>query len=156
MARFRPLTQRDLYSCGPIAVMNALRWSGKRVPYGDLGKYKRMCRHKKDLGSLDRNIDKVLRRASGIRVRFRNGPRADVVDSWLRGGGAVVFSFNHARTSEKRVCRHVVLITRVTRKSYVTHNLSKGVGTKLWPKRSMHRYMREDGYVWLVSREEKK
>ena len=54
--------QKDLYSCGPVAILNALKWGGAKATYSKhINFLAQECRTSKD-GTEDKHFDRALRR----------------------------------------------------------------------------------------------
>lgn len=100
----RYVAQPDDYSCGPIAILNALKWAGldaslrESLPFLQFG-----CRTidpetPHDLesnGTTDTDFDRVLRYVlkGKFRVRRKKHPKLSDIENHCMGGGAVALSY---------------------------------------------------------------
>lgn len=104
--------QRDHYNCGPVAILNALRWAGINAPYASrIASLERWCRSEPpDQGCSDTNFDRALRRAgSGIfLVRRVYQPLPRDIKAHLGAGEAVIL--NYGWKDGDRYGRHFSLI----------------------------------------------
>ena len=88
--------QRDRYSCGPVAILNALRWAGMDARYEDYIDILRIvCQCEVGEGTNPADFDKALRfLATAIfRVRRVHRPRLGDIERHLREDGAVVINY---------------------------------------------------------------
>lgn len=58
---WRFIRQRDDYSCGPTAVLNAAKWAGLRYTYRDLDYLRTLCRTVPEHGTGDQDLENGLR-----------------------------------------------------------------------------------------------
>lgn len=104
--------QRDRYNCGPVAILNALRWAGENASYASRIAYlERLCKSQApDIGCNHTNFDRALRKAgSGIfLVRRVYQPQVREMEAHLKAGGAVVF--NYGWENRKKFGRHFTLL----------------------------------------------
>lgn len=56
----RYIKQRDDYSCGPVALINILKWLGRKCTYTDLAMVKRLCNCNQN-GTNSHNMENALR-----------------------------------------------------------------------------------------------
>jgi hypothetical protein len=106
--------QRDQFRCGPVAIMNALKWAGKKCSYDELrDPLTRSCKCKSPHGTKHRNFDAVLREAGKklYSVRRVYHPTLAEIESHLRGGGAIVLNY---KWGKNKYDRHFHLLTGVS------------------------------------------
>ena len=53
--------QQDQFSCGPVALLNAMKWAGKRVSYGDLPALRLACKCVPSTGTVASNLARASR-----------------------------------------------------------------------------------------------
>lgn len=91
--------QHDQFNCGPVALLNALKWAGYPYTLKDLPRLSRLCKCKPgDLGgTLTCDFDRALRRYKRLIVLPDDGPferpYISMIDEHLDLGGVVVFSY---------------------------------------------------------------
>lgn len=92
----RYIKQRDKYSCGPIALMNALKWAGatKISSYTMLPSWRNICRTKRIEGTSFTDLFRAAKTAKMfIPICVKKAkPRVKLadIDAHLRHGGAVI------------------------------------------------------------------
>lgn len=97
--------QPDKYSCGPTAILNAMKWAGldatsrNHLPYLQFSCRTIDLQHPEDFdsnGTLDSDFDRVLRYVgSGVfRVRRKKFPSAKELKKHLKKGGAVAICYH--------------------------------------------------------------
>lgn len=118
----RWIRQRNSYTCGPVAIMNLLKWLGEKVIYAkDFEYWKNKCKTQKYGTSLC-DFVKVLYKIEGIKISPRNVPNIGVLDEALLQGRAIVMKSAYI---EKGIyIGHYYLITETTDKSYYCINLN--------------------------------
>jgi predicted double-glycine peptidase len=118
----RWIRQRNNYSCGPVAIMNLLKWLGESVTYAnDYAYWLKQCKTAK-YGTSLYNFTRVLYNLDGIKISPRNVPNIGVIDEALLNGRAVVMK--SAYISNDVYEGHYYLITDCTDKSYYCVNLN--------------------------------
>jgi len=95
--------QTDDYSCGPTAIINALKWSGFDMTLQLLPFFQHSCRTIDPVyfddwdknGTFDSDFDRVLRWSSRgkIKVRKKNCPLIEEIKEHLKDGGALCLSY---------------------------------------------------------------
>ena len=105
--------QPDSYSCGPIAILNALKWAGNKVTIRDhLKSLKVLCKCEIDgekFGTAHKDFDKAIRKAgrrSLYVLRKTNVKLKDMIDH-IDDGGAVALLYSYKKNGER--CGHYIL-----------------------------------------------
>lgn len=111
----RYLKQQDDYSCGPIALMNILKWLGHRVLYKDLPKYKQLCYC--DDGTWAADLESAM---CEYFEPVDIAPSITAMDKHLVSGGIVLFGYEYE--IGKRECAHWVLCTEKRGNGYLLVN----------------------------------
>lgn len=147
----RYLKQRDQFSCGPIAIINAAKWAGRHLTYADLRAISTACGCVSPTGTRQRGIDGVLRTL--CRVTYCCNPTKDRLDKHLKAGGAAVVNFGIDRGDEWD--GHYVFVPERLGMCYVVVN--DGTTTKCYTNRTFltrcwRRYKGRPLRVWLLSR----
>lgn len=88
----RWLQQRDCYSCGPVALYNALRWQGTKVSPADLKKFKRLLKCRAPAGTPLPNWTRGISRYGFPRIRYLDLTKLQC--ELLRGNGLLINSAN--------------------------------------------------------------
>jgi hypothetical protein len=125
----RYLRQRDLYSCGVIALLNALKWAGYNITYRkDFDKAKRACKCTPD-GVYPNDFDVAIRRYKKLIVlpdeHSFEAPSIKLLDEHLALGGAFVLSFIYKYHGVVEVL-HMTLCIGKSNGQYVMVNNSEG------------------------------
>ncbi len=161
----RYVKQRDQFSCGPVAIINILKWSGERFDCQDIiGPIQKLCKCSNPTGTNHPNFDKALRATTkmlgGFHVRRVYKPKLPEVEKHLREGGVVALNYSWRPKKEKRG-RHFMLLTGVseTGKSFLTVN-DRGCALRRETRASIKnynfRFQRTDPHfkAWFISLKE--
>ena len=93
MTRF--VSQHDEYSCGPIAIINAAKWSGlkkrcgRRYTRADLPKLRRWCNTDKHLGTPTKYMVNTLKRL-GFKTTLKYKLTFAQLNMYLKQGKSVI------------------------------------------------------------------
>jgi hypothetical protein len=117
--------QLDDFSCGPVAVLNALKWVGYDANYKrDHKRLVKLCRCTKD-GTHDEGFDRAIRNYKHLLVYPRKYPkyRASIhlLDVCLEDGGAVAMGFIYKHDGVV-VAEHFTLCIGKRKNGYVFVN----------------------------------
>lgn len=89
----RYIRQRDNYSCGPVALLNALKWAGatRGTSYATLPSWRDTCRTTRREGTRFTDLFRAARMLPLLGAR-KAKPRVRLadIDAHLRHGGAVI------------------------------------------------------------------
>lgn len=88
--------QRDTYSCGPIAVLNSMKWAGLPVSYKRLKYMQKTRGFCKQTGVGTRGLYRLLRRSlkETCHIVFSAHPKLSHIIKHLQQGGAVLLLFH--------------------------------------------------------------
>lgn len=90
----RFLRQKDQYSCGPVAVINALKWAGLPLTYkSDFKEIKTRCKTTADWGTTPHNISKVLSQYDELSFEIKQLITLKDIEEHLLSGGAVILEY---------------------------------------------------------------
>lgn len=117
MSHPRYFKQRDFFRCGPVAILNALKWAG--VPVTVKHDLPRICRMSKcDSvwgGAVHNDMNSTLRRAGRghFKVRLVCRPKLHEIEFHLWDGGALIVNFHYERVTKDwfESSRHYVLLS---------------------------------------------
>ncbi|MFA5024119.1 MAG: C39 family peptidase [Patescibacteria group bacterium] len=112
----RYVKQRDEYSCGPIAILNAMKWLGKPVTYKDLARLKDICCCRSPNGTWPKVISVVLKILK-IKYLYKAKPSIKEIDKHLDDGGSILLVHYYNITRG-----HYVLCIGKTEKYYTLIN----------------------------------
>ena len=85
----RYIKQRNKHTCGPIAVINILKWLGCKTTYKDFPLIKAMCKCNRE-GTYSSNVDKTIDNFK-IKKKIKRFPHIKDVDTHLKLGGIILF-----------------------------------------------------------------
>ena len=135
----RFLRQRDQYSCGPVSVINALKWAGLPLSYRKhYKKIKKKCKTDKGWGTYTHNITKTL---GGFKeIWFETVPLITYrqLKDHLMNGGAAILEYWY-REDDGSYDGHYAFV-------YMTHDLEFVVVNDMWTetvKRVEPNYIKE-------------
>lgn len=113
--------QPDGYSCGPVAIINVLKWLGRPATLADLPKIQRRCRTDKS-GTHDTYLTLgLVKSIKGYGTWEGAGPNIRVLRNHLKAGGvAIIGYFYHIRGKEHG--HYVVCIKYTKSGNYVLIN----------------------------------
>lgn len=116
--------QTDNKSCGPIAVMNAIRWAGGKVTRKDLPKFQKACRCS-EKGTYPHRLNIVLKKQKHFSCYWLVQPPKVILDMHLRDGGAAIVRNTWREKDGHR--GHYFLITKKSKKTYTVFNFDTNV-----------------------------
>lgn len=93
MAKIRYVSQRDSYSCGPIAIINTLKFLGINITYKALPYIRMLCNCKINYGTDEEDIENVLK-MFGIRFKGIHHPTLKEIDKHIECGGAILLNYS--------------------------------------------------------------
>ena len=157
------IKQYDKYSCGAVAVLNALKWAGYDLTYRrDFKRICKLCKCNVGEGTFPWDLDAGLRRHRKLAIlpeeEAYSAPSIKLVDKLLSLGSACIISYIYKYRGQ--VCEaHVVLCIGKKGKQYVMVNRGGRCKTVcLIPRQTMVRMLRysDADYggsdVWFVFR----
>ena len=91
----RFIRQRDDHSCGPVAIINALKWAGVPVTYRThFRRIKRLCRTTQDWGTRREDMSKALARYGlALRYEVRSLVTLQEMEKHLLSGSALILEY---------------------------------------------------------------
>jgi hypothetical protein len=149
------IVQRDSYRCGPVAILNALRWAGADVTYkGMIGRLTQMCECKLPKGTKYRPFTKTLRKLGKewFDIKLVVEPTLGVIEDALRAKKAMIWNFKHERG------RHYAMIVAMseTAKTFSVANYWRDVAPLFTITREM--LIRDMGHhdrlqrIWVLTK----
>ena len=165
----RYVKQRDKFSCGPVAIMNVLKWSGMEFSHEYLRDWAGgLCECGPPDGTAHKKFEKGLRQASKaygrpFTVRKVMHPTLAQIDEHLREGGAIVLNYYWRREDEGTSNRHFMLVAGISDsgKSYLTVNDHREGPAARWDTRTLFkksnlRFQKTDSSFkgWFISLKE--
>ena len=140
----RYVRQRDRFRCGPIAILNALKWSGSNATARLIPKISQESKCNPNYpGTWKTDLDVTLR-TSGQKyftVRQYGHPSLKKVEECLRAGGSVIICFLCPGTQDKygKWGGHYTLLVGVSQSgfSFTAINRVSGDGPRLLRRRSL-------------------
>ena len=158
----RYVKQRDKYSCGPVAILNALRWAGVNADYGQsVKRFTATCKCAPPEGTAHREFDSALRKAGKriFQVRRVHRPLLPQIEAHLQEGGVIVFNYYWRKKDEEH--RHFILLAGISgsgRTFYTVNDFRKGRALRKYQRRYFKkwhlRFQSTDPHykAWFVSR----
>jgi uncharacterized protein YehS (DUF1456 family) len=141
----RYVQQRDNTSCGPIAIINALKWANVKVTYKDLDKYVKKCRSHLKLGTWPRHLIGVLSREKHLKVVYYPTLNLKKIDNILKSNNIVLVDYYYI--NKKHKYGHWFMIESFTNKKYNCINLYKRQTISYVSRSEMNKMLRmEDGW----------
>ncbi|HEY4519468.1 MAG TPA: hypothetical protein VJH33_00315 [Candidatus Paceibacterota bacterium] len=113
----RYFRQRGRFDCGPIVILNALKWAGAPLAYRSLKKIRAHTHYSRLLGGTKaRDISKTLHAlgATYFTIRTDKHPRIEKIAKHVEHGGAVVLCYQWRKKEDWNIHKnwliHIVLI----------------------------------------------
>lgn len=158
----RYVRQRDLISCGPLAILNALKWAGIRATVGrDYKRLRRLTGVTASYGTTSFDMDRVLFKTRGLMVRrARKNTMRELQKHLEKGGAVVAVCHSHFRPKFGKE-GHALFIIGMTRskKSFKVVNGYQGRTNMLMRRsifvdnmRESHEYNWHVPRFWLISK----
>ena len=113
----RYIKQRDKFRCGPVVILNALKWAGVDVSYDEsIDHLSNLCRCRRPRGTNHKNFDRAIREAGkGIfRTQLVRHPTIGKIEEHLQDGGALAFNYHWRREEENESSRHFSLVEGIS------------------------------------------
>ena len=150
-------------TCGPVAIINALRWAGQKAPYSlSKSKIRKACKWNSGKGTRHTNFEKALRKFGGkyFSIRKKKRPTLKEMRKHLSAGQAIVLSYAWESGGERS--RHFSLLIPHDGFVYRVNSYRKGPAAVLVGEGSFRRYelrfqrTKECGLVgWFLNRRER-
>ena len=162
----RYVKQRDAYSCGPVAIMNVLKWAGQQFAYQDkIARIQWWCKNKKKRGTNHLNFDRALRHfGKHLNIKRVYYPKLHEIEAHLNQGGIVVLTCITDKTKIRGISytsRHFVLIDHVSKTGKTFFLINSYSNTKARVaclrttlKKLQLRYQRVDSHykAWFINK----
>lgn len=158
--KIRYIRQRDRDSCGPVAVLNILKWLGCQISYKEyISTVKYLCLHESgvDGGTYTEGMRNALKclNIKHVRKKFKS---LNQIDNHLDKGGVVLFDYQVSCRLKSGVIKeewHYSLCIGKTKKSYIIVNdgTKQTIGKRL--RKTVDRMLdknNSDSAVWLIKR----
>lgn len=162
MSKPRYIRQRDKSSCGPTAIINALKWAGRRVTEKNSKKELRIiskCGRENSKGGAGTNredLNKVLVEDTDLKVdRFVKRPAIKEIDNWIDSGGAVIIEYYWGKVPINRE-GHYTLCTERNSKTYTLINDKRNQTVVRRRRKTMRTMLRnksyygDTSYAWFI------
>ena len=152
------IKQRDKFRCGPVAVLNSLRWAGANVSTNYVYELSEKCKTRPFGygGTSHHDFDRVMRKEGGelFKADLILKPRINEIEEHLKKGGALVLNYAWGKH------RHFVLLTEVseTGKTFAMINDFANrpavvkVRRKTFIERCLMHRNDEDAKAWLLTK----
>lgn len=146
------LSQRDKFRCGPVAIINALRWAGEDCDYkGNIQRFSQQCQCEAGSGTRHRTFERTLRKVGKriFEVELVREPSYASMERSLKAGKALIWNFQHERG------RHYALIVAATDKTIVIANYKQGVALSHVPQETVKKITEQrdtQQKVWVLTK----
>ena len=163
----RYVRQRNQFTCGPVAVLNAVRWAGGRARFEDkFDDYVERCRCVPPWGTKHGAFDRVLRvEGDGLyKVRRVYRPTIAQITSHLLNGGAVILNYRTGKKHKdpRKERRHFYMLTASSPFGMIFEAVNRNENTpalseiSIWDLEKDFKHRRSDRAfkAWFLTREE--
>ena len=112
----RFVKQKDKFRCGPIAIINALRWAGIDIKYNEVKPIGELCGCVAQGGCVPIKFDLALRKKVGeyFKVKLVAAPIFPEIEEHLRSNGIIVLYYRWVQDSKNKTGCHYTLITGIS------------------------------------------
>ncbi len=164
MPKIRYVGQRDKSSCGPIAILNILKWAGKKISAKkNINIIRDMCKCGMygNLGTRPSRLDIVINNIKSIKVkRTKHFAKMGEVNKHIDSGGACVMRI--VWSDRKKTQGHYTLCVGRNKRGYKMVNLYSDRKTLCYANKKQMKEMlynsvldfngRADPIVWFIKR----
>ena len=123
----RYIKQRpNRWVCGPLAIVNGMKWLGRKVTSKDIPKVSEACKRENGHGIYDYQLSAGLKYFN-VKYKVRRYATLAKIDDELNRGRAVIVTVAHKQSSGKnkgKIFGHYVLLIGKTEKTYTIVNKS--------------------------------
>lgn len=132
--------QLNKTDCGPMAVLNALKWAGYPVScrrgYKSI---KKNCKWKAGQGTYYSDIYKTLQKYSKLKSRIIKSPKLKELDSLLEKGYTFILLYTHKHGR----CSHFIFCSGKSSKKYFFKNDSSVYTNRARVRKTINSYLRK-------------
>lgn len=144
--------QRDSFSCGPVAILNALSWfSDKAIPYSYVKFISLYVKCVPIWGTQNATKMEKFLRLFGIKVGRRVKIKISEVDKHLDKGGTIILRYVRKEINDELFLGHYLLIVKKENNRYFCANNKNAYGSV--SRKTMIKYLkiRKDKYLrtWM-------
>jgi hypothetical protein len=155
----RYVKQTDRFRCGPVAIVNAIKWSGGTATRKSLPTIDEQCHCKAPGGTMPTNLAKAIAKYGDLFTakRYFNPPK-EKLDKHLDHGGAAILRY---MIGKPEYHGHYIFIAGKEGERYLicndnmrTKNLLsfQKVTNKVFLKAVWKNYKKDSKVVWLLSK----
>ena len=154
MAKTRYIKQRDQYRCGPVAVINTLKFLGVSITYKSLPIIQELCKCANPHGTDRYDFENALKKL-GVKFERRVRPTLKDIDRHINKGGAILMDYYLGYEDG----HYALCIGRKDKENYLLVNSDEGP-TVAECHRTVYKYMSEwccldqEPWCWFVFPEE--
>ena len=123
--KIKYVKQKDTYTCGPVALINVLRWAGQlKVNPKYLKAIKAICFTDKNQGTYSKEFDRAIKYFRPIiKIKTKKKPDLKDIDNCVDKGGIVVIGYVYKFHEIEQA--HFALIIGRTKTRYILVNDSR-------------------------------
>lgn len=141
----RYLKQRDYYSCGPTAVINAVKWQGEWATWDDcVWLYRLIAKCTHPYGCCPEHLNKLIRHEFGRKASVLKGkPTMKYMDWWLDQGNSIILRyFWHDHKENERVGHYIFIPSRTEKYYNVVNDGFRRPTLTRRSRKTMNNYLR--------------
>lgn len=135
----RYISQRRKTSCGPVAIMNAVKWAGYSLSREEyFAHYAKLCKYKVgSKGTCDLNLETAIRETPEIELMaFIDNPKLRDLDYCLDKGCSAIVAYFHEKGGHyifmpKRTPRFYYAVNATMKESALARYSRKNISKKL-------------------------
>ena len=116
--------QKDSYSCGPVAILNALIWHGQKVRYNDIKKISAIIGCVPVIGTQSGTRMQKYLKDQGVRVKKIVKPTKKQIDDHLRAGGSIILRYVRKEMDDGLLLGHYAFFDKKEGNTYSGANIT--------------------------------
>ena len=154
MPRF--IKQYDDYNCGPVAIVNALKWAGVKATHAHVKKFNCICKTTEDMGTTISAIHKALDGTKVFKIVRLYNPPIKRIDEHINRGGAVLYGSTKVKTGNAYEGHYALIVSRSENRFGVCNleppgKAFRNCSRKRFIKKYMKRFKYDKPVVWLLT-----
>jgi len=147
--------QRDKYSCGPIAILNAIKWSGIKATYSSHFKRVSKLSNSGICGIDNHDITKALNNYKKLKYRIKKHITVEELEKHLIKGGSAIVGYDFRIDGEDVGHYSFIAGKKDRRFVIINHFVDKKIGHLT--KKEINYILKYRGYedspyAWLISK----
>lgn len=134
--------QKDNYSCGSVAILNALIWFGKELSYSETRKISKTIGCVPIIGTQSGTKMQKYLKDQGLKVKKVITPTKKQIDDHLKNGGSVILRYVRMEMEDDFLLGHYAFFDKKVGNKYFGSNITPRVNYESISTKEMNKYLR--------------